>query len=298
MRGFSQSALTTLIGLALVVLLAYLAFVGIPTQVKIVQQPAAPTAAPAAEEKVQVELWDLLVTLADEEGVPVYDANIYLLYEKPANIYRVPSTGIYKSAIDVNESYTFEKIRTGRSYYVLATAEGYYNAGVDVNMPSEIDKTTAELGQPIAVEITMAHKGTILGVQVPLTYRGSSPDIAKLVYDEQADAYKTEFQWVVDNTGEVRYNKIRVDLNTDTLGTATLSEVTITVGDQEFDISDITTSKIIELDDIQTIPKAGTLTVDMTVKGDGLDAVSGPLFTITLYDVQEGEYTATVEGPA
>ena len=133
---------------------------------------------------------------------------------------------------------------------------------------------------------------------MPLAYRGSAADIAKLVYDEGADAYVTEYQWVVDNSGEVRYKKIRVDVDTANLGSATLDEVVITIGDKEFDISDIQTSKIVEFEEEQVIPKGGTLTVKLTVEGVDIENVSGTLFTVKLYDVQDGEYTATVEGPA
>lgn len=307
MRGATGTQVLLVMGFFLVALvLAYQVFVQPKVQVTI---PAQPTPQPTPEvEKVPVTQWDLLVVLADEEGKPVYDANIWLLYEKPSNIYATPTTNIYRAATDVNESYTFTNIRTGEQYFILAAAPGFYNAGIDFNMPSEIDKTMADLKQPVTAEITMSHKGTILGVQVPLTYRGSSADIAKLVYNADTDDYETEFQWVVDSSGEVRYKEIRVDLNTDALTwfnadlntnvTATIDKVIVKIGDQEFDISDISTSKVIEFDEEQVIPKASTLTVHMYVDGVDLQGVSGPLFTLTLYDVQEGEYTATVEGPA
>jgi len=297
MRGATGVQTLLIIAVFLLALtVMYQVFVQPKVQVTLPAQPT-PSGAPAPE-KVTVQQWSLLVTLSDEEGKPVYDANIWLLYEKPSNIYKTPTADIYKAATDVDESYTFENVRTGRTYYILAAAPGFYNAGTDFNMPEEIDKTTADLKQPVTAEITMSHKGTILGVQVPLTYRGSAADIAKFVYSEDTEKYETEFQWVVDNTGEVRYKKIRVDLNTDNLGSATIDELIVTVGDKEFDISDIAASKIIEFDEEQVIPKAGTLTVHITLDGVDIDTVSGELLKLTLYDVQEGEYTATVEGPA
>jgi len=297
MRGLATNAITVLLLLGVLLIGIYLAFVRAPTEI-VIQQPAAPTAPTPEEMTVEVAQWDLLVVLADEEGLPVYEANVWLLYDKPANIYATPTANIYKRATDVNESHIFANVRTGKTYYILAAADGYYNGGTEYNVPKEIPKDMAELDQPLVAEVTLTHKGTIIGVQVPLAYRGSAADIAKLVYDEGADAYVTEYQWVVDNSGEVRYKKIRVDVDTANLGTATLDEVVITIGDKEFDISDIQTSKIVEFEEEQVIPKGGTLTVKLTVEGVDIENVSGTLFTVKLYDVQDGEYTATVEGPA
>lgn len=292
MRG-AGNVLITLLVLAVFMMAAYLVFTVPQSKVIVQQQPAAPTT--PVKETVTHKVWSLMVVLQDTEQKPVYDANVYLLFEKPANIYKTPTTGIYMSATDVNISTTFENVLTGRTYFVLAEAPGYYNNGVEVNMPTEYP---AGDDSPYTVTITMTHKGDIIGFQVPLTYRGSTADIAKLIYDEAADAYKTEFQAVVSNDGEVRIEKVMLELNTTNLGTATIDNMTVKVGDQEYTFENVTGNKTIKFEEPLVIPAGSTLTIDMTLSGTGLDAVSGELFKVHFYDVQSGEWIETVEGPA
>lgn len=292
MRG-AGNALITLLVLAVFMMAAYLVFTVPQSKVIVQQQPAAPTT--PAKETVTHKVWSLMVVLENTNREPVYDANVYLLFEKPANIYKTPTTGIYMSAIDVNVSTTFTNVLTGRSYFVLAEAPGYYNNGVEVNMPTEYPMGD---DSPYTVTVTMSPKGDIIGFQVPLTYRGSTADIAKLVYDAATDAYKTEFQAVVSNAGEVRLDKIMLELNTTTLGTATIDSMTVKVGDQEYTFTDVTGNKTIDFEEPLVIPAGSTLTIDMTMTGTGLDTVTGELFKVHFYDVQSGEWIETVEGPA
>jgi len=260
-------------------------------------QVSAPTGAEVAEKTVTVPVWSLLVELQDAEGAPV-DGNVYLLYEKPKNIYTVPTEGIYKSGTTTGGSITFDNVRTGKTYFVLAVADGYYNAGTEVEMPEEIPKDNAELKIPVTVTVTLDKKGTIIGVQVPLMYQGSAADVAKLVYDADTETYKTELQFVAGTDGVVKYDKIYIELNTTTLGSATIDKMTVHVGDAEFTYDNVTGNKSIEFDTEQVIAEGATLPIKMEIEGTGLDSVSGQLFKVTLYDVQEGSWTAVVEGPA
>jgi len=293
MRGASNAMLTVL-ALAVLMISAYLLFTVPRTQV--IQQ-AAPVGQ-TTEEKKEFPIWNVMVSLMDDEGYPVYDANVWLLFEQPKDIYKTPTDKIYKSATDVDQTYTFEAVMTGKTYYVLAAADGYYNAGADVEVPKEFDKDSSPSEEPIVVEITMSKKGEIIGQEVPLTYRGSSPEVAKLVYDEDTELYETEFQFVASTDGEVRFEKIRIDLNTDNLGSATVDKLVVTVGEQQFEFEDVTGAKTIEFDEEQKIAEGATLPIHISVDGTDIDGVSGELFKVTLYDVQEGEWTETVEGPA
>ena len=248
---------------------------------------------------VKLTIWDLLVKLYDSKSkIPVNDANIYLLYEKPKDIYKTPTKDIAATATHVNGKYIFESIDVGRTYYVLAEANHYYNALTEINMPNELPETQVNAKQPVAVDVYMDKKGDILGVQVPLAYRGSSADIAKLVYDSDSDSYKTEFSFVASNDGVIKYKKIELELNTDALGSATIDTMKVYVGDKEFDFDNVTGSKTIKFNDVQTIDAGSTLTIKMDIDGTGLNSVKGKLFTVKLYDVQSGEWDATVEGPA
>ena len=293
MRG-SNNTVVALLALGVILMGAYLVFTAPAT--KVIQQ-AAPTTSQPQVAKVQVPVWNLLVTLQDTKKMPVNDANVYLLFEKPANIYMTPTTGIYKSAIDVNQDVTFESVMTGKEYYILATANGYYNAEKDYNMPAEVFKTYVDSKLPVSVTVTMTKKGDIIGAQVPLQYRGSTADIAKLVKDQATGNYETEFQFVSGSEGEVLYNKVRIDLNTTNLGSATLDDVKVTIGDKTYDYQNMTAGKTITFDEPQKLAANSTLPVKIVVSGDGLDSVSGELFKITVYDVQSGSWSETVEGP-
>jgi len=311
MRG---TGLQTLFGLLVVaVLILALAIYTQTRAVTVKIQQAAPQPQPQVQQvagEVNVPQWNLLVVLQDTEGNPVYDANVWLLTKAPADIYKTPTSDIYRVVTDANQTAEFDNVLTGKEYYILAAAPGYYNAGKDINIPSRISKTLVDNKLPISTTIVMSKKGTILGVQVPLEYRGSTADIAKLVYNSDHDDYETQYQWVVSSTGEVRYKKILVELNTDALTyfdadlntnvTATIDKLTITIGNQTFDLSDIasTGSKTIEFDSEQVAPAGSTIPVEIYVEGTNFSGVSGKLLTLTLYDVQSGEYTATVEGPA
>jgi len=293
MRGMTQTVETLLI-LAVVLIGAYLVFT--PQQMKVIQQ-GSPTSSKPSSNTVTVPQWNLLVSLQDTQGNIVNDANVYLLYSKPANIYVTPTSDIYKSAVDVNQSATFENVRAGREYYILATANGYYNAGKDFNMPNAISKNDAQYKLPVSTTVVMAKKGTILGAQVPLQYRGSSADVAKLVFSNDNQDYETQFQFVTGTAGEVLYNKVRIDLNTTSLGSATLDDVKVTIGGKTYEYQNMTAGKTITFDEPQKIAANSTLPVKIVVTGDGLDNVSGELFKITLYDVQSGSWSETVEGP-
>jgi len=285
-----------LLGLLAVILGLSVFLGGIKVQI---QQAAPEFQGHQKTNMVTLTLWDLLVKLYDSKSkIPVSDANIYLLYEKPKNIYVTPTKGIAAAATGVNGKYVFESVDVGRTYYVLAEANGYYNALAEVNMPNELPENQVNAKQPVAVDVYMDKKGDILGVQVPLTYRGSSADVAKFVYDSDADNYKTEFSFVAGTDGVIKYKKLVIDLNTDALGSATIDTLKVYVGDKEFDFDNVTGAKTIKFDDEQTIEAGSTLPIKMEVEGTGFDAVSGQLFTVTLYDVQSGEWSATVEGPA
>lgn len=274
---------------------AYLVFTVPASKVNVNVQPASGTALGGTTKTVTHKVWSLMVVLENPDQEPVYDANVYLLFKKPANIYQTPTTDIYMSATDVNTSVTFEKVLTGRTYFILAEANGYYNAGKEINMPQEYPKDSED---PYTVTITMSPKGNIIGFQVPLTYRGSTADIAKLVLNNETDTYQTEFQAVVDNSGEVRLGKVMLELNTDNLGSATIDTLKVTIGDQDYEFDNVTGNKTIKFDEPMVIPAGSTLTVKLDVDGTGLDSVSGELFKIHFYDVQSGEWVETVEGPA
>lgn len=293
MRG-SGNALLTLLVLAVFLMGAYLVF-NVP-RTQIIQQ-AAPTTAPTEETK-EVPIWNVMVSLMDEEGYPVYDANVWLLFEQPRDIYEIPTDKIYMSEANVDQVATFKSVMTGKTYFVLAAADGYYNAGKEVNVPKVVRVDATADDEPVVVEITMSKKGQIIGVEVPLTYRGSTADIAKLVYDDDTGMYESEFQFVAGTNGEVRFKELRIDLNTDNLGTATVDHLVVKVGDKEFSFDNVTGAKTIEFDDEQKIAAGATLPIHISVDGVDLDNVSGELFKITLYDVQSGEWSEVVEGPA
>lgn len=299
MRGvINTNAVVLIIALAVFLLAGAIYYGGIKVQI---EQRAMPVPQPSAEVKevYKVSLWDLLVRVYDKDtNTYVSDANVWLMYEKPKNIYTVPTSGILAAETNVDGRAVFESVDTGKQYFILAAAPGYYNAGLEFNMPEEIPRDMVDAKQPYPVEVYLDKKGTILGVQVPLTYRGSSADIAKFVYNADNDDYETQFSFVASNDGIIKYKKILLELNTDNLGSATIDELTVKVGDEEFTFDNVTGSKTIKFDTEQVIPKGATLTIEMTMTGTGLDAVSGTLFTVTLYDVQEGNWAATVEGPA
>jgi len=299
MRGaISTNGVLFLIALMGLVLSAAVLMGGIKVYVK---QTAAPVPQAGAEVKEvpMPKLWSMTVVLLDSKTKDfVSDANVYLLSKKPADIYVTPTSNIVMSATGVSGTYTFENIYTDRSYFILAEANNYYNAGVEFNFPEKISKEDFDKGMPIVQEIHMDKKGTILGVQVPLTYRGSSADVAKLVYNSDNDNYEAEFSYVAGSEGVVKYKKIVIELNTDNLGSATIDTLKVTVGDEDFEFDNVSGTKTIKFDTEQTLDAGSTLPIKMVVEGSGLDGVSGELFKVTLYDVQEGNWTATVEGPA
>jgi len=210
MRG-SANIVLTLLTLAVLLMGAYLVF-NVP-QTKIIQQ-GAPVAQPG-EEKKTVAVWDVLVTVVDDEGRPVTDATVYLLYEEPKNIYKTPTDA--KEYLDMkqvgrNKVAHFENVLAGRDYFVLATANGYYNAGKSVTVPKEVRKDATPEDEPVLVDIVMSKVGTLTVWPKDAKYAGSTTDKVKLA-DEGDGIYATEFEIREAGEGEFRYKKISI--NTD-----------------------------------------------------------------------------------